>query len=1700
MLQRFFFILVSFFSFAWCAGPEAFNRDNDPLINHHVNVMTGKLQLNFVDHVVRGAVPLTLQRSYSNYDSTKLEHAKWQFTEDWSFFSHTHLYTEGDTAEIVESSGQKVTYQKGERIRDGFVYKPVMNPEQRSDAMTFRSNPANNRLVFDTKKKTAKLYLCNGGNRIYRALPKRKRDKINIFFSGIYYEYLLAEEISPSGQRTIYTYCDVSKSIRIEQKNFCRTKTFASAWIRQVDDYPNFKIVAITSDGSCLEYKGQAIASRCHLDQLSKPGWPVEKYSYKLNKKPIKCWMEAIAVNGRDSLHVKHHPKTGVVEEIIEGGQKVATYVHHPKYTEVKDCNGYITRYFYEYGGLSAVEYCDQEGKTLSSEKFIWEESNLIAKVICDGNGRGVSSRTFVYDKDKNVIQETLYGNISGDRADAFTVTDKGVLEGADSYSKWYKYNKGYLLEQEKEENGVISIYKYLTTTDVRQVKWTVKDKDILSRESFDFNHDLLPNKKSIIEGGIEKTELYTRDPTTGMITEIDDGLTKITYTYNQNKQCIVESNGKASISTEYDVAGRVVCKTFPCGGKNEYVYDQLGNPIKIKRVGEPWKTIEYDSFNRPIACEVEGRRSTSAYDKQGRIICEVDYKGAVTLFEYNFLGQCIKKTLPYLEDENGETYTPEYIYEYDLQGNVIYEKTPSGGVTRHGYNVLGKLIYTIFPDGSRLTNRYFLDGSLKETVDPSGIKTTYEYEGNQQLVCKRRNALEERWEYIGRLIKKYTSELGVVTTYEYDSHGRKILENCEGKLLHFRYDELGYIHEVDDGELCQRKVHDLEGRVVEISENNFNRTWYDYDEENRKTRAITETSAGEAIDRFFYDATGRIVLHINPLEQKTEFFYEDYARTIVDAAGNRSIERFDSHYRLIEKEKQSPSEETLFLENFFYDRAGNVVRRHIHGQDMDVTYRFDQMGRVLEEVEAGVKVTSFTYDSRGLLSEKTNPDGVFFTYQYDDLNRMTAMKSSDRTVWYEYIYNGVHLHEIKDHIFGLSVRYCYTKFGQIAEETGFLGFKTSWYYDMYGRTKQVTLPDQSFIQYTYENSLMHRVIRFNKEGKLLYEHLYADYDGAKHVTEEFFVQDIGSMSTRRDLLQRPCQVDSDFHGQTVRYGATGLVTENKNSLTKETSYSYDGLNQLTEEGEISYEFDSLGNPKEYEIDNLNQIVSTPKESFAYDLNGNMTGRGLIQYGYDALHRLTLIAYSNGKKIAFVYDPLSRLVAKRTLQNGKLEHEKFYLYDKEFEIGTMNTRGEVEELKVLGLGVKGDIGAAIAIEIKGEVFAPIHDVQGNVTAILNASKEVVEKYEYNAFGEEKRVNYKNPWRFASKRAEEGLVFFGLRFYDPGLKRWISPDPLGFAESRNVYLYVLNDPVNRLDLFGLESTYNMKLPLNMAVYQNANSANQYYGWFGELPEPFITFGQAEFNNDSTFIRLQFAANAKFSFSQKEMNQGYFNFFEHIHEVIAGCEDRCAYISSMNGINHSLKNFSDMGEGICAKLPSTTLVMNLYNKTINVVADAGRAGLEYCGYITKSIRILKCFNATMAEIMEKHTPNAHGLHIAHSEAGLIYARAYEKSTKEEQKKMRKFIGVLGVGSARPIKDEYTKFSLNMYSRRDFVTGFAGLLLYRGCNIEWYDSISTSDQKMFGIIDHAFLGNTYSRGLDDFIDQCKREYGGFHENYQR
>jgi len=79
------------------------------------------------------------------------------------------------------------------------------------------------------------------------------------------------------------------------------------------------------------------------------------------------------------------------------------------------------------------------------------------------------------------------------------------------------------------------------------------------------------------------------------------------------------------------------------------------------------------------------------------------------------------------------------------------------------------------------------------------------------------------------------------------------------------------------------------------------------------------------------------------------------------------------------------------------------------------------------------------------------------------------------------------------------------------------------------------------------------------------------------------------------------------------------------------------------------------------------------------------------------------------------------------------------------------------------------------------------DHLGSVSVVSNHRGEPYEKVEYLPFGEvwiedvDSATRY-IPFRFTSKELnrETGLYYYGARYYEPKVSRWMSADPAGFA--------------------------------------------------------------------------------------------------------------------------------------------------------------------------------------------------------------------------------------------------------------------------------------------------------------------------------
>jgi RHS repeat-associated protein len=91
--------------------------------------------------------------------------------------------------------------------------------------------------------------------------------------------------------------------------------------------------------------------------------------------------------------------------------------------------------------------------------------------------------------------------------------------------------------------------------------------------------------------------------------------------------------------------------------------------------------------------------------------------------------------------------------------------------------------------------------------------------------------------------------------------------------------------------------------------------------------------------------------------------------------------------------------------------------------------------------------------------------------------------------------------------------------------------------------------------------------------------------------------------------------------------------------------------------------------------------------------------------------------------------------------------------------------------------------------------------------MVNTNQTMVALYRYDPFGntlsESGILADTNVYRFSSKELTVAGYYYGYRFYDPGLQRWLNRDPLGEIGGFNLYMFVLNDPVTEIDPSGLQ---------------------------------------------------------------------------------------------------------------------------------------------------------------------------------------------------------------------------------------------------------------------------------------------------------
>nr|NGX42142.1 putative deoxyribonuclease RhsC [Chlamydiota bacterium] len=1380
-----------------------------PYVYQTVNVITGEYCENETDLHLGGAKSLSLRRCYTSQDP---------IAQGWHFNHPNIPIGEGDILEDMHESSVHYEFDEEKRLK-----AVTLTPKE-------------------------------GGDPYHQ-----------IHFQYQEGEFTECEAISDVGERVHYTFSneDVSRAAQSCLLERVRTSNGRDISYRYCDHpFERKKMISCRqeTDGRYLEteyYDRSANNVGDTIVTISDPQRDARIGRVKLQKAPV-------GVDDTPVITSKFFYNTGytTVHDALDH-KTVYRYGKNRKFTTIEnyleDETLYRTERFYwnDLDQLACRAVEDEKGEVCCCQTFQYDiygnttkhthygdlSGTNRAPITLEKSGQpldnGVESYSTIYRYSEDFPHQLVYtASDNGVKTRYLYLPESDLLQAAFTYDgdslrirQFYCYDPcGYLIESIVDDGNSEDLEDLGGVTERKVTRFTPRNEypamgmpEVIEEDYL----DLATGQKEIIKR------------------------TVLTYSAKDEvlQQDIYDSCGeyKYSLFSEYDEQGNLVRTTDAEGNVAERCYDCRGNQLGISTT-EAHVNNEYDYSDRLIRVEEENTdaprtQTTCRYDYVGNKIASIDLFGNETKYEYDALGRLVKTIFPAVKGTGGGNFQPSISQQYDIMDRIASTTDANGNRIEMHYNGRGKPTAIIYLDGNQETFEYFFDGSLRKATAKNGnfvvytrdflsritLEEIYDAEGNL-LHTKTRN-------YSALHLISETDQDGSTTTYQYDGAGRQvtIIKSSDDRMLRteFSYDTMGQV------ESRKQWYGDQENDCIIASTKK--------DSSNHIIAMEVENGDGEILKRTELDSeeTNSSIATYN-YEYYNDLGQNVLQAIITDDQGCSTLTAFDAMHRPDKVEKKNSFGDLLSSKEIFYDPCGNKIRE-IHQvissegifRNYTLAWTYDSNHRLSSATEAcgtsQERTTTYLYYPKGELKSAINPNGVTLSYQYTSSGNLLRMSSSDKSIDYVYSYDHLdRLIHVEDRINNTSTTRAYDDRGNIICEQLANGLTLENSYDQCNRRTKLHLPDESSIVYRYNAAYMTSIERRSPQNQLLYAHKYTRYNLKGRLLEVECIGNQGIITYDYDEKDRVTSIQAPHWSETLEHAPTGnlvaMKIEDPSGISTST-YQYSSQQQLTEETGIanhSYKYDSINNrlnkdDNDYLIDHLNQLTSTTDTLSTYDLNGNLISSehqdGRTFYAYDALNRLTEVTKEKTYKLSFTYDSFQRRLSKTTYQWDDTRScwnetdTVRYLYDGNNEIGAIRADGEIAELRVLGVGLGAEIGAAVAIELNDAIYVPIHDHRGSVCCLIDiVTSQPMEWVRYSAFGEEQSsLEQKNPWRFSSKRKDEetGLVFFGKRYYNPTIGRWITKDPLGTPEGVNRYTFVQNSPMQRIDLYGLFSFNEFK---------------------------------------------------------------------------------------------------------------------------------------------------------------------------------------------------------------------------------------------------------------------------------------------------
>ena len=300
--------------------------------------------------------------------------------------------------------------------------------------------------------------------------------------------------------------------------------------------------------------------------------------------------------------------------------------------------------------------------------------------------------------------------------------------------------------------------------------------------------------------------------------------------------------------------------------------------------------------------------------------------------------------------------------------------------------------------------------------------------------------------------------------------------------------------------------------------------------------------------------------------------------------------------------------------------------------------------------------------------------------------------------------------------------------------------------------------------------------------------------------------------------------------GEVVKMQRHSSPATNKTSNFSHTqNYGFDEIgNRLTADHSSVYTSVSSGSWS-YTPSLLNQYSSITTDgvtvSKSHDEDGNLIDDGSKVYDWDAENRLQKVSNQSGVTLAeYYYDYRGRRIGKITYPQAEGgESVILFYYDgwnllAEIDLNTDQVLRKYTwgtDLSGTKQGA-GGVGGLLCVEDDEGKHYPTYDVNGNVVGVIGDDAGATGQawFTYDPFGEGlagAEVTGGGPYRdkmkfrFSTKDYDEetGFYYYGRRYYDPQTGRWSSRDPINESGGLNIYGFVGNDGIGRVDFLGFK---------------------------------------------------------------------------------------------------------------------------------------------------------------------------------------------------------------------------------------------------------------------------------------------------------